>query len=154
MAVLTTPVTAVFLPANGHDFIIFDNDVHVTENPWVRRGLTGAGRPRAFTSVGCGASWHPLTWVSHMLDVELYGFAPSGHRLTSVALHAVAAALLYTWYVREPGLARHRGVLLAFAAALPSKPMAGACRLYCSFSIVGRSAGSAPSPWFLRANPG
>jgi hypothetical protein len=174
-AALIAVTVGVFLPAGGHDFILFDDDVHVRENPWVRQGLTAAGLRWAFSSLGYGANWHPLTWVSHMLDVELYGFAPRGHHLTSVGLHAVAVALLflalrrltgalwrsalvaalfavhplrvesvawiaerkdvlaacfwnlslllYTGYVREPGLTRYLGLLLAFTAALLSKPM-------------------------------
>jgi Flp pilus assembly protein TadD len=117
LAGLIALTVAVFLPAGGHDFIIFDDDVHVTENPWVRQGLTGAGLRWAFTSLGYGANWHPLTWISHMLDVELFGLAPRGHHLTSVGLHAAAVALLFLALRLLTG-ALWRGALVAALFAI------------------------------------
>ena len=75
---------AVYLPALRHEFLVYDDQQYVTENPHVRAGLTGPGLVWAF---GCHAgNWHPLTWLSHMLDCQLYGLKPAGHHLTNVLL--------------------------------------------------------------------
>ena len=68
---LLLAVIAVFGQTAGHDFVNFDDDDYVYENPHVRTGLTGAGSRLGVTA--CHSSnWHPLTWLSHMLDCQLY----------------------------------------------------------------------------------
>jgi tetratricopeptide (TPR) repeat protein len=93
-ALLVTFTVAVFLPVAGHRFVLFDDDEYVTDNPVVSRGLTAAGVRWAFTTL-TQSNWHPLAWVSHMLDVQAFGLAPRGHHLTSLALHAATVALLF-----------------------------------------------------------
>ena len=73
-------------------FLSLDDADYVTENPLVRRGLTGPGFAWAW-NVGHAANWHPLTWLSHMADVSLFGFNARGHHATSLLLHALCAAL-------------------------------------------------------------
>jgi protein O-mannosyl-transferase len=85
---------AVFLPVAGHRFITFDDDAYVTENSHVREGLTREGVIWAFTAFH-SANWHPLTWLSHMLDVSLFGLDPAGHHLVNLALHILGALLLF-----------------------------------------------------------
>ena len=75
------------------DFLNYDDDVYVTRNPAVRLGLAPETVRWAFTT-DHAANWHPLTWLSHMLDVELFGLEPGAHHLTSAILHALNAALL------------------------------------------------------------
>jgi tetratricopeptide (TPR) repeat protein len=83
----------LYLPAVRYDFLAFDDQEYVTENPHVRAGLTLKGLVWAF---GFHASnWHPLTWVSHMLDCQIYGLNPAGHHLTNVLLHAANTVLLF-----------------------------------------------------------
>ena len=77
-----------------HDFVNFDDNDYVYENPKITNGLTFSGIEWAFTHVHA-ANWHPLTTISHMLDVQLYGLQPWGHHLTNVLLHATAAVLLF-----------------------------------------------------------
>ncbi len=89
-------VFLVFLPAVRHDFINLDDDSYVTENPHVATGLTCESVAWAFTS-SHSANWHPITWLSHMLDVALFGLKPAGHHLTSVVLHAINAALVFVF---------------------------------------------------------
>ncbi len=84
---------ASFMGSAKNGFVNYDDDVYVTENPMVMQGLTGRGIVQAF-STQHGANWHPLTWLSHALDVELYGLEPAGHHLTSVLLHALVALLV------------------------------------------------------------
>lgn len=81
------------LGQNG--FIDFDDDKYVSENPVVGRGLTWAGLGWAFSSVGYAHNWHPLTWLSHMLDVQLFGLDPGAHHLVNLALHTANASLLF-----------------------------------------------------------
>jgi len=90
---LVVLVAALYAQVGGHDFVNYDDDGYVTDNAMVRRGLTAEGVVWAFTTTHA-SNWHPLTWISHLLDVEWYGLDPSGHHATSVALHAINAVLL------------------------------------------------------------
>lgn len=76
-------------------FVHFDDPLYVFENVQVSKGLTPDGIRWAFTT-GHAANWHPLTWLSHMADVDLYGLAPAGHHATSLLLHALNAILLFS----------------------------------------------------------
>jgi tetratricopeptide (TPR) repeat protein len=101
---------AVYLPALRYPFLQYDDQQYVTENPHVRAGLTGPGLVWAFGyRVG---NWHPLTWVSHMLDCQLYGLRPAGHHLTNVLLHVANTLLLFLFLVRFTG-ARWRSTAVA-----------------------------------------
>src|ERR1051325_6808299 len=84
----------VFGQTRHHAFVNFDDDVYVYENPIVARGLTLEGVKWAFTDIHA-SNWHPLTWISHMLDCELYGLNPAGHHVTNLLLHAATAVLLF-----------------------------------------------------------
>jgi tetratricopeptide (TPR) repeat protein len=84
----------LYLPSLSNLLIDWDDPEYVTANPVVQRGLTVEGVRWAFTTDKF-ANWLPVTWLSHMLDVELYGLDPAGHHATSAALHGVNAALLY-----------------------------------------------------------
>ena len=84
---------ALYLPTLRHEFIAYDDQQYVTENLHVRAGLTGPGLVWAF---GYRAgNWHPLTWLSHMLDCQVYGLNPAGHHLTNMLLHAANTVLLF-----------------------------------------------------------
>ncbi len=83
----------LFLPAVRHPFAMYDDPVYVTENPEVAAGLTWASARWAFTS-GDASNWHPVTWLSHLLDVQLFGMSPGPQHLVSVLLHGANAALL------------------------------------------------------------
>jgi tetratricopeptide (TPR) repeat protein len=99
----------------GFEFILFDDGSYVTENPHVRGGLSWSDVEWAFTAFH-SANWHPLTWLSHMLDVQLFGLAPGPHHLVNVALHAANAALLFVVLARMTGATgRSAAVALLFA---------------------------------------
>lgn len=85
---------AAFQPALDNDFVGYDDTDYVTSNPWVQRGLNWDGVKWAFTATEA-ANWHPLTWLSHQLDVQCFGLNPAGHHLTSVLLHALNVVLLF-----------------------------------------------------------
>ena len=83
----------------GNRFVNFDDDLYVTANHHVQAGLTPQGVKWAFTT-GHAANWHPLTWLSHMVDVEIFGLNAWGHHFTSLLLHALNGLLLY-WLLRR-----------------------------------------------------
>jgi tetratricopeptide (TPR) repeat protein len=91
---LATIIWFVFGQTRTFQFINFDDNDYVFKNAQVARGLTTEGIVWAFTHVHA-ANWHPLTWLSHMLDCHFYGLNPAGHHLTNVLLHAATAILLF-----------------------------------------------------------
>jgi protein O-mannosyl-transferase len=91
---LTAVVLAVYGQVVQHAFINYDDPDYVTANPYVRAGLTRAGVEWALTTVHA-SNWHPLTWLSHMIDCQLWGLRPGAHHLTSVVLHAINAMLVF-----------------------------------------------------------
>src|SRR5438874_6677754 len=85
---------AALWPVLQSEFVVLDDDAYVYSNPVVRNGLTWAGVQWAFTT-GHEANWHPLTWLSHMADVSLFGLNPAGHHATSLVLHVLDTLLLF-----------------------------------------------------------
>src|SRR6266702_4501505 len=83
-------------------FINFDDPFYVVENQQVLRGLTVEGVKWAFTTTHA-ANWHPLTWLSHMLDVQFFGTNPSMHHLTSLFIHAINSTLFFLFFARTTG---------------------------------------------------
>jgi Flp pilus assembly protein TadD len=105
----------VFAPVLGFDFVNFDDPVYILDNPIVADGLTWSGVKHAFTMIQAGY-WIPVTWLSHMADVELFGFAPGLHHLVNVVLHVLTTLLLYGLVVRMTGAhARAAFVAAVFA---------------------------------------
>jgi tetratricopeptide (TPR) repeat protein len=87
---------AVYWRVSGHDFVNYDDNDYVTANPEVQAGLTRHGVAWAFGELhGAKTYWHPLTWLSHMLDCQLFGLRPGPHHLVNVFLHLINAALLF-----------------------------------------------------------
>ncbi|UCF67079.1 MAG: tetratricopeptide repeat protein, partial [Acidobacteriota bacterium] len=95
-------VALVFGQTLGFDFVSTDDAEYVTDNAVVREGLTRHGLLWALSS-GHAANWHPVTWLSHMLDVELFGLDPRAHHATNVLLHAVNSVLLFGFLVAMTG---------------------------------------------------
>jgi len=94
--VLALIAIGVYLPTRNHDFVNYDDPDYVTQNAIVQRGLTSQGVAWAFKNVhGEKTYWHPLTWISHMLDVEMFGLKPGGHHLANVFWHALNVVLLF-----------------------------------------------------------
>ena len=90
---LALAVALVFGQTLDCDFVNYDDPTYVCDNPLVKRGLTAEGIGWAMTATAA-ANWHPLTWLSHMTDCQLYGLNAGGHHLTSVLLHAATVLLL------------------------------------------------------------
>jgi tetratricopeptide (TPR) repeat protein len=92
----------VFGNSLTYDFVNYDDPAYITGNDQVKQGLTAETIAWAFTTTRMG-NWNPLTWLSHMADVQLYGLNPAGHRLTSVLLHTGSAVLLFLLFQRMTG---------------------------------------------------
>lgn len=113
---LLTLVT--FVPALDCGFVDYDDNQYVYENWEVRRGLTPATARWAATAVVAGA-WNPLTMLSHMVDVELYGLDPRGHHLTSVLLHCANVLMLFGFLHAATGSAWRSAAVAALFAVHP-----------------------------------
>ena len=88
-----TTLTA-YWPVGNHEFVHFDDNIYITENKDVQNGITVQGLYWAFTT-GHAANWHPLTWLSHMLDIQIFGLNPHWHHLTNLLLHIANVLLLF-----------------------------------------------------------
>ncbi|MHB8895171.1 MAG: hypothetical protein ACYC99_08380 [Candidatus Geothermincolia bacterium] len=74
-------------------FVNYDDDLYLTANPFVAGGLDRTSLEWAFTTTR-GGNWHPATWISHLIDVQLFGLDPLAHHATGLALHAANTVLL------------------------------------------------------------
>ncbi|MCX5849907.1 MAG: tetratricopeptide repeat protein [Deltaproteobacteria bacterium] len=91
---LTLLIITLYWQITYHDFINLDDVTYVTENALVKQGLTAKGITEAFTSV-YASNWHPLTWISHMLDLEFFGMNPGMHHMVNVLFHTLNSILLF-----------------------------------------------------------
>jgi len=91
-----------YWPVTHHDFINFDDHEYITENLHVKAGLTWENVTWAFRT-GYFCSWHPLTWISHMADCQIYGLSPGGHHLTNLLFHVANTLLLFLLLHRMTG---------------------------------------------------
>ncbi|MCE9613735.1 MAG: tetratricopeptide repeat protein [Lentisphaerae bacterium] len=112
-------VLIVYWPVRQFDFVNYDDDLYVYENANVSAGLTGQGLRWAFTAFHA-ANWHPLTWVSHMLDCDAFGLRAGGHHMTSVAWHGANAALLFLVLATCTGAFWTSGFVAALFAVHPA----------------------------------
>lgn len=107
---------ATYSPLFSNKFVIYDDPEYITENVNVAAGLTLSGISWAFTSLE-NFNWHPLTWLSHMLDVQLFGLNPAGHHFISLLIHIVNSILVLTIFFRMTG-ALWRSALVALLFAI------------------------------------
>lgn len=99
---LLAAAVAAFRPILENDFLLYDDPQYVTRNPHVTSGLSVVNIKWAFTTT-FASNWHPLTWISHMVDVNLFGLRPGGHHLTSLAFHLANTVLLLLFLYRLSG---------------------------------------------------
>jgi len=95
-------IFAVYMQVGNYQFVILDDDAYVVSNRHVANGITGKNIIWAFSTV-YKANWHPITWLSHMADVQLYGMNPHGHHLTNVVFHIASTLLLLILLLRLTG---------------------------------------------------
>ena len=106
----------VFLPVRNFEFIGYDDPDYVTQNSWIQRGLTWEGIVRAFRTFD-SSNWHPVTWLSNMLDTELTGYTATGPHVTNLLLH-VGNSLLLMFLLQTPTGAVWRSAIVAALFAL------------------------------------
>jgi len=99
----------LYLPALHFDFVNYDDPDYLINNFHINHGFTSAGLAWSF-NVGYAGNWHPLTWISHALDCQLFGLSPGGHHATNILVHSLSAVLLF--------LVLHRATKTFWRAAL------------------------------------
>jgi len=117
-ALLALAVAVVFGRALRYPFITYDDHDYVWENPHVMHGLNAQDMAWAFTA-SHASNWHPLTWISHQLDWQLYGDWAGGHHLTNVLLHALTAMALFVVLRQMTGRPWHSAFVAALFAVHP-----------------------------------
>src|SRR6266496_4954804 len=115
-AALAIVTLAIYAQVIGHQFITFDDDSYIKENPMVSRGVTLAGLAWAFTTFYT-SNWHPLTWIAHMVDSQIFGLNAGGHLLVNALMHT-ANALLVFYFLLRTTRARWPSALIAALFAL------------------------------------
>jgi protein O-mannosyl-transferase len=96
---LVLVTAAVYSTVLKNDFNYYDDESYITANSHIQKGLSWAGVTWAFSSIGYSDNWHPLTWLSHMLDVQLFGLNPAGHHFTNLFYHLLATLLLFGFLI-------------------------------------------------------
>jgi len=109
---------AIYYQLRHYSFINFDDDVYVANNPFIKSGLKIQNLQWAITATRA-SNWHPLTWVSHMLDVHLYGMDPGMHHLTNLFIHILNTLLLFYVLRRMTGALWPSGCVAALFALHP-----------------------------------
>jgi len=93
---------AVYWQIQNHEFINYDDDIYITENTNISKGFTSEAIRWAFTTP-YASNWHPITWLSHSFDYQLYGLEPGGHHRTNLIFHTANAILLFLVFMRMTG---------------------------------------------------
>ena len=109
---------ALYYPTLHNGFVNYDDPAYVTSNPHVQRGLTRQSVTWAVTSTA-EANWHPLTWLSHMIDVQWFALRPAAHHAQSVLWHAVNVVLLFLVLAKATGFLGRSAVVAALFAVHP-----------------------------------
>ncbi len=109
---------AAYWPVFGNKFVNFDDDHYVYNNPRVQDGISLSNIAWAFTSTQ-SANWHPLTWISHMVDCQVFKLKPWGHHLTSLLLHLANTLLLFLLLHRMTGFVWRSAFVAALFAIHP-----------------------------------
>ncbi len=115
---LVFAILVVYWPVTGHDFVAFDDDLYITKNTDIQTGLNWKGVKWVLTTTQA-YNWHPLTWLSHMLDYRLFGTNAGAHHLTNLALHAVNTLLVFAVFGRMTGKIWRSAFIAALFALHP-----------------------------------
>ena len=102
LGLLLLVTTLAYVPALQAGFVNYDDYTYVLKNPHVSSGLSASGIAWAFTT-SHAANWHPLTWISHMIDCDVWGVRPAGHHLTNLLLHLASTLTLFFFLRRATG---------------------------------------------------
>ena len=119
-ALLSAATLAVYWPVLHNGFVNYDDNCYIVQNREIQAGVTWQGLAWAFGRLhGDSTYWHPLTWVSHMVDCQLFGLKPAGHHLVSVLFHALNSVLVFLLFKRLTGAFWRSALLAAFFALHP-----------------------------------
>ena len=115
--VLLIATIALYYPVSYYPFINFDDDVYITRNPQVQKGLTWSTAEWAFRSTYVADNWHPLTWLSHALDCQIFEGNAGGHHAMNLAFHTLNVLLLF-WVLRRATGSSERSFMVAALFAI------------------------------------
>jgi protein O-mannosyl-transferase len=107
-----------YFPASHHPFLNYDDTLYVVDNHHIQNGLDWDAISWAFTT-SYQANWHPLTWISHAMDVQMFQLEPGGHHVMNLLLHAVNVLLLFWVLVRATGYAGRSAMVAGLFALHP-----------------------------------
>jgi tetratricopeptide (TPR) repeat protein len=116
---LALATVLVYLPVFQNELVDYDDDYYISQNPNLKLGLSGEGLKWAFTE-SYGANWYPLTWLSLMLDYELFGISAPAFHGVNLALHVASAVLLFYVFLRMTGSLGASGFIAAIFALHPT----------------------------------
>jgi protein O-mannosyl-transferase len=116
---LAAGTMALYAPAVRNGFVNFDDPDYVTRNAHVLQGITWANLKWAFGTDNPADNWHPLTWISHMLDVQMYGTNPAGHHLTNVLWQTLDVVILFLLLERATAFPLRSAAVAALFALHP-----------------------------------
>ena len=100
ITVLSILILLIYAQTVGFNFINFDDNLYVYENPFVTSGLSWTNIKWAFTQFH-SANWHPLTWISHQLDVTIFGSRAGGHHATNVVFHLINSIVAFVVFQKS-----------------------------------------------------
>lgn len=115
---LVALAVAIYWPVGGFGFVAYDDQAYVSGNEMVRRGLGWSGAAWAFRTL-TAANWHPLTWLSYMLDVQLFGVDPGWHHRVNLVFHAANGVLLFAFLRSATGSLWRSALVAALFVAHP-----------------------------------
>ena len=120
VALLLVLITAgIYCTVLRNNFAYYDDESYITDNIHIQKGLSWTSIKWAFSSAGYSDNWHPLTWLSHMFDVQLFGLNPAGHHFTNLLFHLLATMLLFGFLFRMTGLLWPSTIVAALFALHP-----------------------------------
>jgi protein O-mannosyl-transferase len=117
---LVLAIAAVFVQVRAQRFVNYEDNLYITDNAVVQKGLTSENVRAAFTA-GQASNWHPLTTITHLADVQLFGMNAGAHKLINVALHAGATIFLLLFLVRTTGNLWAAAIVAALFALHPTR---------------------------------
>jgi len=118
LAAFAVVTLAVYAQVISHQFINLDDDLYIRDNPMVNGGLTLGGMAWAFTTFH-SANWHPLTWLSHMVDSQIFGLNAGGHLFVNALIHIANTLFLFVFLKRITGASWCSAIVAALFALHP-----------------------------------
>src|SRR5689334_5272171 len=115
---LSVITLTVYWQVMNHEFLTYDDAVNVKQNPNVTTGINKSYVLWALSSTYAG-NWHPVTWLSHQVDAQLYGMNPYGHHLTNVVIHTISTLILLLLLFRLTGSIGQSSFVAALFALHP-----------------------------------